>query len=59
VIKKYGVWAKKKFMGKEYMGILRTSFLINPEGRITRIYRDVKPDVHANEVLADMVGLTG
>jgi len=59
VIKKYGVWAKKKFMGKEYMGILRTSFLINPEGIITRIYKDVKPDVHANEVLADMAGLTG
>ena len=51
VVEKYGVWGKKKFLGKEYMGIRRTSFLINPEGKIVKIYEDVKPDVHAEEVL--------
>lgn len=54
VIDKYGVWAKKKFMGREYMGILRTSFLINPDGKIAKVYENVKPDIHAEEVLADL-----
>ncbi len=53
VVKQYGVWAKKKFMGREYMGTLRTSFLINPKGVITHIYEKVKPELHAEEVLAD------
>lgn len=53
-IKKYGVWAKKKFMGREYMGILRTSFLIDPKGKIAKIYEQVKPPVHAQEVLDDL-----
>ena len=51
VVKKYGVWAKKKFMGREYMGTLRTSFLINPMGKIAKIYEKVNPEVHAEEVL--------
>lgn len=51
VVNLYGVWAKKKFMGKEYMGTLRTSFLIDPKGWIANIYEDVKPDSHAEEVL--------
>lgn len=50
----YGVWAKKKFMGREYMGILRNSYLINPEGKIAKIYEGVKPKDHAEEVLADL-----
>lgn len=54
VVKQYGVWQKKKFMGKEYMGIVRTSFLIDPKGKIAKIYEVVKPEVHAEEV---MVGL--
>ncbi|OGI60718.1 hypothetical protein A2641_01865 [Candidatus Nomurabacteria bacterium RIFCSPHIGHO2_01_FULL_37_25] len=54
IIKKYGVWAKKKFMGREYMGILRTSFLINPKGEIAKIYEQVKPEKHAEEVLKDL-----
>ena len=53
VLKKYGVWGKKKFIGKEYEGILRTSFLINPDGKIVKIYEQVKPDIHAKEVLKD------
>lgn len=54
VVKKYGVWQKKKFMGREYMGTLRTSFLINPEGKIVKIYENVNPETHAEEVLKDI-----
>lgn len=54
VVAIYGVWQKKKFMGKEYMGIARTSFLIDPEGKIAKIYEDVKPEIHAAEVLKDL-----
>jgi peroxiredoxin Q/BCP len=56
-ITKYGVWAKKKFMGREYMGILRTSFLVNPEGKIAKVYENVNPVFHAEEVLRDIVQL--
>jgi peroxiredoxin Q/BCP len=54
VVGQYGVWAKKKFMGREYMGTMRTSFLINQEGMIAKIYEEVKPEVHAQEVLRDL-----
>lgn len=54
VVTRYGVWAKKKFMGREYLGTLRTSFLINPDGVIARVYENVKPELHAKEVLADL-----
>ena len=54
VVKKYGVWGKKKFMGRVYEGTLRTSFLIDPKGKIAKIYEDVNPVMHAAEVLADM-----
>lgn len=50
----YGVWGEKKFMGRTYMGTKRMSFLIDPEGKIAKIYEKVKPDVHAEEVLADI-----
>ncbi len=50
----YGVWGKKKFMGREYMGMHRWSFLIDPEGKIAKIYQDVKPAEHAEEVLRDL-----
>ncbi len=55
VLESYGVWAKKKFLGREYMGILRNSFLINPEGKIVKIYEGVKPAGHAEEVLVDLI----
>ena len=54
IVEKYGVWAKKKFMGREYMGALRQSFLIDPEGKIAKIYETVKPETHAEEILADL-----
>ncbi len=57
VVNAYGVWGKKKFMGREYMGIKRWSFLIDPKGKIAKVYDDVKPKVHAEEVLADLNAL--
>jgi peroxiredoxin Q/BCP len=54
VVNAYGVWGVKKFMGREYMGTSRTSFLINPEGKIAKVYENVKPDTHAALVLADL-----
>ncbi len=59
VVELYGVWAKKKFMGREYMGILRTSFLIDPTGNIAKVYENVKPDGHAEEILRDVKELGG
>ena len=53
-LKKYGVWGKKKFMGREYMGIFRTSFLLDPSGKIFKIYENVKPEIHAEQVLNDL-----
>ncbi len=58
-IKKYGAWRKKKMAGREYMGIVRMSYLIDPDGRIARIYRKVKPAEHAAEVLGDVRELAG
>ncbi len=54
VVEAYGVWAKKKFMGREYMGTLRMSFLIDPQGKIEKIYDQVKSDTHTQEVLEDV-----
>ena len=53
VINAYNSWGQKKFMGREYDGILRNSFLINPQGQIAKIYEGVKPETHATEVLRD------
>ena len=48
----YGVWALKKFMGKEFMGILRTSFIIDKEGRLRHIMDKVNTKTHDQDVLA-------
>jgi thioredoxin-dependent peroxiredoxin len=47
----YGVWGEKKFMGRTYMGIHRTTFLIDEKGKIKKIFEKVKPEDHADEVL--------
>lgn len=52
VCEAYNVWGPKKFMGKEYMGVLRTTFVIDPEGKIKKIFENVKPADHSVEVLA-------
>lgn len=57
VVNAYGVWGPKKFMGREYEGILRTSFLIAPAGTIVKVYEKVKPEMHAAEVLEDLKAL--
>jgi len=54
VVGTYGVFGEKKFMGRTYMGTMRTSFLIDPKGRIAKIYEKVKPEKHASEVIADL-----
>ena len=48
----YGVWAKKSMWGRSYMGILRNTYLIDPDGRIARIWEKAKVKGHAEEVLA-------
>jgi thioredoxin-dependent peroxiredoxin len=55
--KKYDVWAKKKMMGREYMGALRKSFLVDPKGKLVKIYHKVKPVEHAQQVLDDVNSL--
>jgi thioredoxin-dependent peroxiredoxin len=54
IVTDYGVWGEKKFMGRKYMGTNRVSYLINLEGKIAKVYESVKPDQHADEVLADV-----
>ena len=51
VLKKYKVWGKKKFMGREFIGILRTTFLIDKKGKIIKIWKNVKVKDHAQNVL--------
>lgn len=58
VIKKYKAWGKKKFMGKEYDGILRTTYLINPKGEVAKIYEKVDPVNHADLILSDLEKIT-
>ena len=50
IAQRYGVWQLKKFCGKEYMGIVRSTFLIDPEGKIAQIWPNVKVKDHASEV---------
>lgn len=52
VCEQYGVWGLKKFMGREYEGVLRTTFLIGPDGIIKKVFENVKPTQHSQQVLA-------
>ena len=58
VLKKYKVWGKKKFMGREFMGVLRTTFLIDKKGKIIRIWDNVKVKDHAKDVLETIKNLS-
>ena len=58
VLKKYKVWAKKKFMGKEFMGVIRSTFLIDKKGKILKSWNDVKVKDHAKEVLEILKNLS-
>ena len=48
----YGVWGEKKYMGRTYMGVSRSTFVISEDGTITKVFEKVKPDTHADDVLA-------
>jgi len=51
IVEAYGVWGQKKFMGREYMGTSRVTYLINEQGVIEKVWPKVKPDEHAEELL--------
>ena len=51
MLKAYKVWALKKFMGKEYMGILRVTYIINHKGVIKKVFDNVKTKTHAEDIL--------
>lgn len=50
----YGVWGPKVFMGKSYEGVLRTTFLIDPQGNIKKVYENVRPAEHSQALLAEL-----
>jgi peroxiredoxin Q/BCP len=51
VSEQYGVWGEKKYMGRTYMGVSRSTFVIDEDGTLKRVMHKVKPDTHADEVL--------
>ena len=54
----YGVWAEKSFYGKKYMGVNRTTFVIDAKGRVARVFEKVKPEGHAVEVAEAVAALS-
>ena len=56
VSERYGVWGPKKFMGKEYVGVLRTTFLIDRDGTVKKVYENVRPAEHSAELLKELLG---
>ena len=54
VAEQYGVWAEQKYMGRTYWGVLRSTFVIDADGNVKRTMHKVKPDTHADEVLASL-----
>jgi peroxiredoxin Q/BCP len=52
----YEVWGEKKYMGRTYMGVERSTFLIDSDGRIAKVMRKVKPDTHVERVLEALPG---
>ena len=57
ILKKYKVWGKKKFMGREFMGIIRSTYLIDKKGKILKVWNNVKVKDHAKEVLETLANL--
>ena len=55
MLKDYGVWGKKKFMGREYMGISRVTYIIDENGVIEKVYEKVSVKSHARDILNDFV----
>lgn len=59
MLQAYGVWQKKKMAGREYMGIVRSTFLIAPDGKLVKVWPNVKVKGHVDEVLAALKELKG
>jgi len=57
VAERYGVWGEKKYMGRSYMGVSRTTFVIAPDGTVAEVMENVKPDSHADDVLASLAAI--
>ena len=57
ICESYGVWVEKSMYGKKYMGVERSTFIIDPEGNIKKIYRKVKVNGHVDTVIADLQAL--
>lgn len=57
IIEKYDSWGEKKFMGRVFLGIIRSSYLINPDGKIVKVYPKVNPTIHADEIISDVKSL--
>lgn len=55
VMKSYEAWGKKKFMGREFEGTLRMTYLIDPKGEIRKVYKNVNPSIHAGDILNDLL----
>ncbi len=49
---RYGTWGEKRYRGKTYMGVSRTTFLVAPDGTVAKVMHNVKPDTHADDMLA-------
>lgn len=60
VAEKYGVWVEKSLYGKKFWGVERSTFIIDPDGKIERIFRKVKPKKHSEQILEALreIGLT-
>ena len=58
VLKKYKVWKKKQFMGREFMGVVRTTYLLDKKGQILKVWNNVKAKDHADEVLETLKNIT-
>ena len=56
-IEAYGSWKPKKFMGREYIGTMRNTFIITPDGKIAKEYIGVDPKTHAAQIIADLKAL--
>lgn len=57
IIEAYGAWGVKKFMGREFEGIRRITYLINPKGQIAKVYEKVNTLKHADEIVQDLKNL--
>ncbi len=58
ISKSFGVWGLKKFIGREYMGVMRSTFLVDEKGKIFKVYPKVKPAGHSQQVLDDFKNLS-